>query len=247
MVVIAHISDLHIEDTNSFNEEMFFEAVREINDLNPDMIILSGDITNQGYYKEFIRAKELLSAFEPPLYAIPGNHDSRNLGYESFEEFIGKRSWRLTKDNHFTVIGLDSSAPDLGSGNIGRPQHVWMNEQLEQCTKENNFTVVAIHHHVIPIPATGRERNVLNDAGDILKSLIDFKVDLVLCGHKHVKNIWKMNDTLFVNAGSLSSNKLRGNDRNSYNIYNISSNRIEIYAKEVLGEKIFLGNFQRNL
>ena len=245
MVVIVHISDLHIE-CKGFNEDVFFQSVQEINDLNPDMIILTGDITNHGYYKEYIRARGLLSSFKPPLYAIPGNHDSRNLGYESFEEVIGKRSWKLTKDNDFSVIGLDSSEPDLDYGNIGRPQQVWMNDQLEQCFRDKNFTVVAIHHHVIPVPATGRERNVLNDAGDILKSLVDYKVDLVLCGHKHVKNIWKMNDTLFVNAGSLSSSKLRGNDKNSYNIYNISSNRIEIYVKEIGGEKIFLGNFERN-
>ena len=77
---------------------------------------------------------------------------------------------------------------------------------------------MALHHHVIPIPKTGRERNVLTDAGDVLKTLTDHEVDLVLAGHKHVPNIWKMNNTLFVNAGSLSSNKLRGDDKNSYNV-----------------------------
>ncbi|MCC7553402.1 MAG: metallophosphoesterase [Methanobacteriaceae archaeon] len=245
MTVIAHISDLHISKTE-FNEQVFLKAVREINSLNPDMILVTGDITNQGYYKEYIQAKKLLSLFKPPLYAVPGNHDSRNLGYETFEEFIGERSWKLIKDNNFVVVGVDSSSPDIDSGNIGRPQQVWMDKQLDQCLFENNFTIVAMHHHVIPIPETGRERNVLSDAGDILKSLIDHQVDLVICGHKHVHNVWKMNNTLFVNAGSVSSNKLRGKDLNSYNVYNISDDNIEIYLNHIGGKNFVLGNFNRN-
>lgn len=91
MTVIAHISDLHISKT-SFDEEIFMEAVSEINDLQPDMIILTGDITDHGYYKEFEQATRYLGMFEPPLFAVPGNHDARNLGYQTFEELIGERS-----------------------------------------------------------------------------------------------------------------------------------------------------------
>ena len=55
MTVIAHISDLHISKS-SFDEEILIEAINEINSLNPDMVILTGDITNKGYYKEFKQA-----------------------------------------------------------------------------------------------------------------------------------------------------------------------------------------------
>ena len=49
MTIIAHISDSHIGD-NDFNEKSFLNVVDEINDLKPDMILLTGDITNKGYY-----------------------------------------------------------------------------------------------------------------------------------------------------------------------------------------------------
>lgn len=246
MTIIAHISDLHVSNVN-FDKDVFLRAVDEINNLQPDMIILTGDITDQGYYRDFIQATEYLSLFDSPLFAVPGNHDSRNLGYQTFEELIGERSWKLTKDDDFVVIGLDSSSPDIDSGNIGRPQQVWMDSQLDDCVINEKFTVVALHHHVIPIPETGRERNVLSDAGDILKTLITHEVDLVLAGHKHVPNVWKMNNTLFVNAGSLSSTKLRGKDTNSYNVYNITDNSIEIVLNKVGGEKILLGKYPKNL
>jgi 3',5'-cyclic AMP phosphodiesterase CpdA len=185
--------------------------------------------------------------FEAPLFAVPGNHDARNLGYQTFEELIGEKSWKLTMDGNFTVMGLDSSSPDEDKGHVGTPQHMWLEHQLDECVINENFSIVALHHHVVPIPQTGRERNVLSDAGDILKTLTTHEVDLVLSGHKHVPNIWKINETVIVNAGSLSSIKLRGKNKNSYNVYNISDTEIEIYLNEVKGERFLFGKYPRNV
>lgn len=244
MVVIAHISDLHVNET-SFKEDVFLEAVGEINALNPDFIILTGDLTDNGYYNQFQKVSEYLELFEAPLFAVPGNHDSRNLGNESFEELIGEASWKLTGDD-FVVIGLNSSLPDLNEGSIGKPQQLWLESQLDECTINDMFTIVAFHHHIIPIPKTGRERNVLLDAGDILKTLVNHEVDMVLAGHKHVPNIWKMNDTLIINSGSISSNKLRGKDVNSYNIYEIDEKHIKVTLKKVGKDPILLGSYLKN-
>ena len=245
MTLIAHISDLHVSKSD-FDEDVFMRAVDEINQINPDMIILTGDITDNGYLKEYEQATKYLGMFEAPLFAVPGNHDARNLGYQTFEEIIGERSWKLTKDDNFTVIGLDSSTPDESRGYIGTPQHMWLEHQLDDCVINENFSIVSLHHHVVPIPQTGRERNVLSDAGDILKTLTTHEVDIVLSGHKHVPNIWKINDTLFVNAGSLSSTKLRGRNLNSYNVYDISETDIEIFLNNVGGEKFLFGKYPIN-
>ena len=245
MTLIAHISDLHVSSSD-FDEEMFMKAVGEINHLHPDMIILTGDITNNGYLKEFEEATKYLGMFEAPLFAVPGNHDSRNLGYQTFEELVGEVSWKLTMGEDLTVIGLDSSTPDENRGHIGHPQHLWLEHQLDECVINENFSVVCLHHHIVSIPQTGRERNVLSDAGDILKTLTTHEVDIVLSGHKHVPNIWKINNTLFVNAGSLCSTKLRGRNFNSYNIYNITDREIEIFLHNVNGERFLFGKYPRN-
>lgn len=245
MTLIVHISDLHISNI-TFDETMFMNAVTEINNLQPDMILLTGDLTENGYYKEFEQATRYLKALDAPLFAVPGNHDARNLGYQTFEDLIGEKSWKLTMDDNFTVIGIDSSTPDDDKGHVGRPQHMWLEHQLDECVVNENFSIVALHHHVVPIPQTGRERNVLSDAGDILDTLTTHEVDLVLSGHKHVPKIWKLNETLIVNAGSLSSTKLRGKIKNSYNVYNITENEIEIFLNEVNGEKFLFGKYPRN-
>jgi hypothetical protein len=56
-----------------------------------------------------------------------------------------------------------------------------------------------------------------------------------------------MHDTLFVNAGSVSSVKLRGKDVNSYNTYNITDDYIEIFLNRIDGTKIPFGKFNRKL
>ena len=246
MTLIAHISDLHVS-VSDFDEDIFMKAVTEINNLKPDMVILTGDLTDHGYYKEFEQATRYLAMFESPLFAVPGNHDARNLGYQTFEELVGERSWKLTMDDDFTVIGLDSSSPDEDKGHIGTPQHMWLEHQLDECVINENCSIVALHHHIVPIPQTGRERNVLSDAGDILKTLTTHEVDLVLSGHKHVPNIWKINDTIIINSGSLCSTKLRGKNKNSYNVYNITDSEIEIFLNEVDGEKFLFGKYPRNI
>ena len=247
MVLIAQISDIHVSNSD-FNKDMFLKAVDEINTLNPDMIILTGDLTEHGYYSEFAEATEYLKMFNSSLFAIPGNHDARNIGYRTFEELIGDCSWKLTKDDEdLVILGLDSATPDLDQGHIGRLQQVWMENELNKCMLENKFSIVAMHHHIIPLPGTGRERNILTDAGDILQSLISHEVDIVIGGHKHVPHLWQMDRTLFVNAGSLSSYKLRGKEVNSYNTIHISDNNIEIYLNKFDGNKMLLGNFKRNL
>ena len=156
MTTIAHISDLHVSRTD-FDEKAFLTAVEEINALKPDMILLTGDVTDNGYYREYVRATDYLKMFNAPLFAIPGNQDSKNRGYEVFEELIGERSWRVITKDGLIVIGLDSTSPDLDSGHIGREQRIWMDHQIKKAMSDScNFSIVALHHHVIPIPKTGR-------------------------------------------------------------------------------------------
>ncbi len=48
---------------------------------------------------------------------------------------------------------------------------------------EDKLKIVAMHHHLIPVPDTGADQTTVIDAGDVLRSLTKSKVDLVLCGH----------------------------------------------------------------
>jgi Icc protein len=88
-----------------------------------------------------------------------------------------------------------------------------------------------LHHHLLPIPGTGRERNVVHDAGDTLEVLQRANVNLVLSGHKHVPYAWRLEDLFVVNAGTVSSLRLRGHTRPCYNIVEVGPAEVGVYRK----------------
>ena len=244
MVFIAHLSDMHIGAIN-FKENLLLKAINKVNDFNPNLVIVTGDITNNGYYAEFERAAEYLDLIESPLLVVPGNHDARHIGNECFEELIKKRCGTLdVKTPEISAIGLDSSEPDLDYGKIGRTQQASMERELKRAEKNNLYKIIALHHHIIPVPKTGRERNVLTDAGDILKSIIDGDADIVLSGHKHVPYVWFVGNTTFVTAGTVSSLKLRGKDICSFNTIDIQPDNVEIVLNQADGKSKRLAKFE---
>ena len=158
---------------------------------------------------------------------VPGNHDSRNVGYVHFEEMFGSRICVMHRDR-VSIVALDSSEPDLDYGQIGRNRYPYIEEHFAEPA---DLRIFVIHHHLLPVPGTGRERNIVYDAGDLLEVLLRSEVNLVLCGHKHVPYAWKLEDMFIVSAGTVSSLRLRGHTRPCYNIVEIDSDRVCVLRK----------------
>ncbi|MGI0041382.1 MAG: metallophosphoesterase, partial [Nitrosopumilaceae archaeon] len=84
------------------------------------------------------------------------------------------------------------------------------------------------------------------DAGDVLRTALSSKVDLVLCGHKHRPWIWDFGNLSIVNAGTTSSERMRGFFENTYNIINIEKNKIKVDLKIVDGKRFPLKDLVTN-
>src|SRR5258708_2183351 len=182
-VTIAHLSDLHCGE-QYFEPNLLERAIGEINDLQPDIVVCSGDLTSFGFKHEYLLARQYLDRIEcDSVVVVPGNHDSRNVGYVHFEEHFGERN-SVLRTKGVTVVAVDSTEPDLDHGQIGRGRYRWIEEQF--AAEPSEFKVFVLHHHLLPIPGTGRERNVVYDAGDAIECLQRAEVHLVLSGHKHV-------------------------------------------------------------
>ncbi len=184
----------------------------------------------EGYREEFEEAKSYLDRLEcKNVVVVPGNHDSRNVGYYHFEDLVGKREGSLTLpvgEGEAKVVALDSSEPDLDEGQIGRERYTWLDSEFRGW--DRGAKILVIHHHLLDIPGTGRNRNVLRDAGDILAILRDLEVNLVLAGHRHVPYVFSLFDTLIVHSGTVSSKRLRGYVRPSYNQIELGSEKISV-------------------
>jgi 3',5'-cyclic AMP phosphodiesterase CpdA len=142
------------------------------------------------------------------------------------------------------ILGLDSSEPDLDNGRVGMHQYHWIEEEFSD---PDEFKIVALHHHLLPVPGTGRERNIVYDAGDFLRVLTNSGCDMVLCGHKHVPNVWRLEDMLVVNAGTACTHRLRGITRPSYNIIEIYERRVRILLKHPFAEPEVVADLEREL
>jgi 3',5'-cyclic AMP phosphodiesterase CpdA len=224
---MAHISDLHA-GSPYFVPSLLDRVVIEINELDPDVVLCTGDLTEMGFRQDYLTAQAYLARIScPHKVVVPGNHDARNVGYVHFEELIGPRSTVLRFED-VTIIGLDSSEPDLDNGLIGRARYPWLQEQY---SREAGFRVFMLHHHLLPVPGTGRERNIVYDAGDLLEVLQTCGVNLVLCGHKHVPYAWRLEQLFVVNAGTCSSLRLRGHTRPCYSIIRVDGDRVEVVRK----------------
>ncbi|MDZ4179509.1 MAG: metallophosphoesterase [Coriobacteriia bacterium] len=226
---IAHISDLHCGSRYHI-PSLATRVIDELNELGPDLVVVTGDLTDMGFRQEFKQAHRLLSRLEcQERMVLLGNHDARNVGDEHFAELFGARSKEL-QHGCVRILGIDSSEPDLDSGRVGRNRYRWIEERFSE---PDEFKVVAMHHHLVPVPGTGRERNIVYDAGDMLRVLSTCGTDLVLCGHKHVPNVWRLEDMLIVNAGTACSHRLRGRVRPCYNVIEIiDGTRVRVLLKE---------------
>ena len=223
--VLAQVSDLHFGDAR-FDPALALAVADEINELGPDLFVVAGDLTERGYREQFDEAVEWLGSIEcKRRLVIPGNHDARNVGYIHFSETLGPRysSQTLQLGGQRTLlVGLDTSKPDLNQGELGRSNHLWL---YEQCSQEADFKILALHHHLVSVPGTGRERNILWDAGDILEILVETGVDLVLCGHKHVPYVWEMMGMTLSTSGTACTKRTRGKTPPSFSIVRVEPER----------------------
>lgn len=219
---LCHISDIHCTSGGVWQPEAWEVGVRLVNERRPDAVLASGDFTDWGLRSEWEQIVPRLAEIEAPLITCLGNHDARREGWRVYEEMLARDRYYARKIGDVDFIVLDSSQPDLDDGEVGREQRGWMRDRL----REAEFPVVVLHHHLVPIPNTGREMNICRDAGGVLKIIDEWQVPLVLGGHRHMPWAWQVNETLIAHAGTFSSNKRQM--AHSFNEVTISNGRVKV-------------------
>src|SRR2546430_8360276 len=135
---IVQISDLHC-GTQFFLPNLLERAITEVNDIEPDIVVVSGDLTTFGFKEEYALAKDYLDQVEcEAVVVIPGNHDSRNVGYVHFEELFGDRN-SVIRVGGVTVVAVDSPQPPLDPGHIGPGRYPWIQERFNPPARPRAF------------------------------------------------------------------------------------------------------------
>jgi Icc protein len=181
-VLIAQLSDVHVGGSRD-REPLLRTAIEELNAAEPDLIVVAGDLTDEGYPDQYPVVREELAALAcRHVVRVPGNHDARNVGYLHYEDTFGARDSCARIDCERLSVALVrrrllEARPRRGE--IGREHYVWIEKGFAD---DADLRIFVCHHHLVPVPGTGRERNQVLDAGDVLALLRQCGVDLVLPG-----------------------------------------------------------------
>ena len=236
-------SDTHISKfTGLFHRQAFEMGAKLINErlkMNPNAKLLHlGDITDSGTYEDFEFSKVVLTNSFPDheIYTIPGNHDMRNIGDQLWKDFYGERQFHIdTRESggNMVILGIDSAEPDENTGRIGDRGVEAIAELVS--IPDDVFKILCFHHHLLPIPSTGRERSMILDAGDVIRMIWKAGIDLVITAHRHFPNAFRLSngerDLLLINSGTFSRFKTRGMAGHTFINVNITGNHISAYAE----------------
>lgn len=263
---IIQISDMHIGGL--FKQESFDTLVKEVNnDLKPDVLIVTGDLTDEGVFFQFEKAQKELARFScERIIVFPGNHDYRHTGFLLFPQFFPVTVSTDSKVYTYyhpenpnlkvLITTVGTARADRDEGEVGDSQNLWLNRVLRDDdnrgdesaldikSNKNIIKIVAMHHHLIAIPDTGYTNVVgISDAGDVLRTCLANKVDLVICGHKHRPWIWDFGEMKIVYAGTACSWRYRGVFEDTYNIIDLNKDgELKVDIKIVGGDRMPLSD-----
>ena len=113
-----------------------------------DMIIATGDLTQDNHEESYKNFYELLQLDNSPIFCIPGNHDTKNKLQSTLPKSLFFCCEKVIKQN-WLIIGIDSSIEDSPKGFLSKNEL----EKLELAINSNNHKhiMIYLHHHPLDI------------------------------------------------------------------------------------------------
>jgi Icc protein len=189
-VLVAQISDLHVAEPGSFMRgfvdanAMLERAIDYLNGLTrqPDVVIVTGDLTDHGRPEQYGLLRELLAALRAPVHLIRGNHDER----DAFAAAFGDRPAQYAVDDAGPVrlVAFDSVRDGHHDGVVDPERLSWLDRTL--AAQPDRPTLVFLHHVPFRTGIWWMDCIGLTGAAD-LEAVVRRhpQVRLVACGHLH--------------------------------------------------------------
>lgn len=216
-MLIAQLSDPHLRPRGVLYQDlvdsnaMFEAAIRHLNGLvpAPDVVILSGDLVDEGTEAEYAAAREMLAGIRQPLLMIPGNHDEREAFRRSFPEMAfasGTGPLHFADGSHgpVRIVGFDVTVPGDHHGDIDDAAAAWLDEAL--AAEPDRPTLIMMHQPPFEsgIPYIDLYR-CFN--GDRLAAIVARypAVERIVCGHIHRVMQMRFGGTVLCTAPSTTT------------------------------------------
>ena len=249
MSVIVQLSDLHF---GRIDAQLLAPLVSAVEAAAPDVVVVSGDLTQRAKTAEFRAARDFLARLPGPQVVVPGNHDVPLFNIfdrfvrplKRFQEFIEDDPAPRFVDAQLAVIGINTArSAVVKNGRINAGQIAGIRAAFSGLPPAV-FRVVVTHHPFDAGQALAPEDRVGRaEAG--LRAFAECGVDLLLSGHFHIASSGVSSSTasgrppgrgpLAVSAGTATSTRVRG-DPNQFNVLRVSKRRVEVETHSWLDE-----------
>lgn len=247
MRTLVHLSDLHF---GRLDPLLLMPLVECVHALSPDVVVVSGDLTQRARTTEFIQAKEFLARLPGPRIVVPGNHDVplHNLVHrllrplEKFRRYIEPSLSPSFIDPEIAVLGVNTARSlVVKNGRINEVQLRSLREAFGVLPEE--VVKVVVTHHPFDVPSHIGASQRVGRAGIAMAEFAQCGVDVLLAGHLHTS---RAGDTgaryalsgygaLVLNAGTATSTRGRG-EANAFNLVRLEKNRVGVKRFEWLHE-----------
>ena len=208
--------------------------LRLVDRRRPDLVALSGDLTQRAKPVQFRQARDWVDRIDAPTVTVPGNHDVPM--YRFWERFLRPfGAYRdnfagelepLYRDDELLAVGVNTAYGWTFTGGRIRLSRLLELAELIAAAPEHLFKVVIAHHHLIPPPNFGTQRVLIN-AFEAVDLFSEVGVDLVLSGHHHQAYVGSSEEfyprgkapVVILHSGTTTSSRGRGceRDQNSCN------------------------------
>jgi 3',5'-cyclic AMP phosphodiesterase CpdA len=233
MTTIAHISDIHFGDAHAEVVERLIEKVCE---LVPDVVVVSGDLTQRARKGQFREARKFLDRLPRPHLIVPGNHDVPLYNVVArfmqpltkFKKYITEDLTPEFLDSDVAIFGINTARSlTIKGGRVSNEQVDDLVSRLGVVSEEKVKMIVT--HHPFDLPEGFDEDDIVGRAKKVMPRLVECGADVFLSGHLHVSHIthsarrYRLQDgysALIIQAGTAASMRERG-EENSFNIIEI--------------------------
>ncbi len=217
---IAVLADVHVTPGNN-RDTALRAVVEEINSQPFDLVIMAGDMTNEGSDTELANVNSILSQIKHPLAVIPGNHEltwSQSATKTVFDTW-GNDRFVVDLDS-LVVVGM-SCGPymKMGDGHIKQEDLHWLRSTLQQYQGRR---VLSVNHYPL--------KDDLDNWQDYVNILADFPIVAHINGHYHRWIRYQGGD---IEGAMVRALKMGDGDDYGYSIVDIDRQWVHIYNKRL--------------
>jgi 3',5'-cyclic AMP phosphodiesterase CpdA len=239
MRAIVHLSDLHF---GRVDPQLIDPLIKTINEMKPDLVAVSGDLTQRARSHQFIEARSFLDALPKPQIVVPGNHDVPLYNFfarflsplDKYRRYITDDLQPTFADEEMVVVGVSTArALTFKGGRINQEQVARVREKM--CDVPDAMVKILVTHHPFDLPEGHSERDLVGRAQMAMAGLAECGADLFLAGHLHLTHSghtakrYKIegHSALVVQAGTATSTRGRG-EANSFNVIRLEHPNITV-------------------